>query len=211
VNATAPRHPSGGPRAPSALSHLKAFIAAKVDEYAPHEIREYVEANAPLLAPAFGVDVPAIHAELARIPGDDDLARELLEEIDRIGRVRREERVQARATSAQETADRVGASARGHRGIWHLDIRTLLAGALTSRQDHLVFVLASNVEIYIPMDRLFSLARLQRRHLSAFVDEQGLHVRWPTGGLNLLAQPRARGNKFIVPLPARALAAESAA
>ena len=193
----------------SALRHLKHFITAKNNDDDRHEIRDYVLCDVDRLAHAFGVTPAAVRTTVARIRDDGELARKLLLEVKRVGARGREDREEERARSAQASADLLCTAVVWEEGRCHVDIASLLASTLTSRDGHLVFA-SPAWQVAISMGPLFALARLKRADLSAFVDDYGLHVRWTRGGLNLCAQARARSETIVVHLPAHDSAGRAA-
>jgi len=75
--------------------------------------------------------------------------------------------------------------------------------------------------VKVPQEPLFRLKALRAtvKNATAYVDKDGLHVRWirnlaqelgwkPAGGLNLVAPPSAKGWTAVVNLPARPEVAE---
>lgn len=170
-------------------------------------LREYVIENAADLADAFGVTEPAFVAGIARELDDARLARRLLAEAKRAGRENRGVRTAQRIRSAQGAADALGRLAEWEGDRATVEILSLLASALTTRSDVLVFE-AGTFRISIPMARLFELRRLGRSDLWAFVDPTGLHIRWPSGGLNFLSvKPEPKASTVTVHLRARAVSA----
>ena len=57
------------------------------------------------------------------------------------------------------------------------------------------------------MAPLFDLAKLKKRDLTAFVDADGLHIRWSSGGINLFPQVDGDADRIVMSLPAKVAAA----
>lgn len=184
-----------------ALRELRRFILIKSAEGNTHEVRLYIGENVESLARAFHVPVRVLIDAVQGVKDDDALATKFLETIVRAESLLRTKRKENRARSAQESAQNIGAMARwdGEK-VW-VDILSLLASALTRRNDVMVFS-GDGFSIGVHQSVLFDLARLKRRDLTAFVDAEGLHVRWSSGGLNLYPQSGPKAEKVVVPLPA---------
>ena len=190
----------------SALTALCRFINASTET--PGEIRLYVRENVTELATAFGVTPEPI---LARVDGTTDdaaLAALLLKNIRNAEASKRADKRDTRARAAQAAADAVAASVTWDGDSASVNIQALLASSLTKRGDLLVFTCDDSTAA-IPQASLLDVARLRRRDLSGFVDAQGLHIRWPTGGLNLRSQPDPHAERVDVSL-SRTLAASAA-
>jgi hypothetical protein len=176
------------------LQNLRRFVVAKNNEEERGEIREYVLAHAPDLAEALNVSVASFEVVVSSVD-DARLAHRLVDEITRANRDHRSARAAERARAAQQSADIIGRTAKWEGDRANVDVRDLLASALTHRHDALVFA-CDAFTICIPMAPLFDIARLKRVDLSAFVDAEGLHIRWRSGGLNFKstkADPKRSG------------------
>lgn len=189
------------------LDMLRRFILAKQDEGAPEEVREYVNEHAGDIAEAFGISGDMLRAGIAGVDDDARMARRLLVEIDRARKEGREAKVRERIRKAQEAADAVGGSAKWREDCAELDLALLLSDALTSREDVFVFSCEA-FTIAARMAPLFRFRQLRRRDAWAFVDAHGLHLRWPTGGLNFPPCTEPKAPKVVVNLvPASACVA----
>ncbi len=186
----------------TALKHLQNFIRAKDNDDERSEIRAYAIEQAETLAEAFGVSVRSFMSGVAFMGNDAKLAKRLLAEIKRMAGDERTAKRLARTSTAQASADVLGSAARWESGVAHVDVVSLVASALTSPRDLLVFEAAAfDAPVAIPMAPLFDLARLERADFSAFVDRFGLHIRWSTGGLNFLSVVDDRAERVTVNLP----------
>lgn len=132
------------------------------------------------------------------------LAERLLETILRAETVLRKDRKDRRASTAQAAAATLASTVRWQGEKALVDMPCLLASALTRRQDMLVFT-GDDFTVSIPMAPLLDLSRIARARvdLTGFVDRDGIHLRWRTGGLNLRSQVDPKAEKVIVHLPPR--------
>jgi hypothetical protein len=186
------------------LKHLQSFIRAKNTDDERGEIRDYVTETASVLADAFGVHVSAFKAAIAGIRDDGKLATRLLAEVDRTRRVERDRKKGRRHEAAQASADVLGAASFWVGDAAVVDVVSLVASALTNPRDLLVFdAEAFEAPVAISMAPLVRLAKLDRADFSAMVDARGLHVRWSTGGLNLVPVVDPDAERIVVRLPAR--------
>lgn len=188
-----------------ALQHLRRFILAKSNSEEQHEIREYVRENLEELARAFCVTTGTIETALDNVPDDSSLACKMLETIRRSEALQRDGRKQARATAAQASADALASMARWDGEKVRVDLLSLLSSALTKRNDLLVFT-CDDFTIGVYQAALFDLAKLKKRDVTAFVDAQGVHIRWKTGGLNLRPQVDPHADRIVMSMPARVAA-----
>jgi len=187
-----------------ALRDLRRFILAKCNSEEQHEIREYVSENLYELARDFCVTTGTIVTALENVQDDAALAVRLLETIRRAEALQRDQRKVNRAKAAQASADALASMAKwdGEKEKINVDMISLLSSCLTKRNDLLVFTTDSfTVAVY--MSPLFDLAKLRKKDVTAFVDADGLHVRWRTGGLNLRSQVDAEADRIVMSLPPR--------
>lgn len=185
-----------------ALRNLRRFILAKCNSEEQSEIREYVHENLHELARDFCVTTSTIITSLENVPDDAALAVRLLETIRRAEAMQRDLRKNNRSKAAQASADALASMAKWQDGKVYVDIVSLLSAALTQR-NHLMVFTADEFSIAVYQSPLFDLAKLRKKNLTAFVDAQGLHVRWPSGGLNLRPQTDNDVDRIIMSLPAR--------
>lgn len=187
-----------------ALRDLRRFILAKCNCEEQHEIREYVNGNIYELARDFCVTTGTIVTALENVRDDAALAVKLLETIRRAEAMQREARKITRAKAAQATADALVSMAKWDNEKAYLDMVSLLASALTKRNDLMLFT-SDSFTVGIYMAPLFDLAKLRKRDLTGFVDAEGLHLRWAggKGGLNLKPQVDADADRIILSLPPR--------
>ncbi len=191
-----------------ALRDLRKFILFKCAEGSQADIRAYVVENIDSLAKAFCVPATTIMDCVEGVRDDNALACKMLETIMRAEHILRKTRRENRARAAQTSADVLAKTIRweGERAV--LDMPSLLSSALTRRDDLFVF-LGEDFSVAISQAPLLDLAKLQRvrSDLTGFVDKDGLHLRWRTGGLNLLPQKETslktdRILLFLPPMPA---------
>jgi hypothetical protein len=189
-----------------ALRDLRKFVLIKSAEGNHAEIRAYVSENVDHVAQAFHVPPETIMNALEQVRDDSDLAARMLETIRRAEDRLRDHRKQARAEDAQKSADVLATAVQWQGAQAHLDLPSLVASALTRRQDLIVFTCEA-FTIAVHMAPLLDLAKIHRVRddLSGFVDADGLHLRWgKRGGLNLRPQQDADASKIILSLPAPA-------
>lgn len=188
-----------------ALRDLRKFIIAKSNAEEQHEVRLYVKENIHELARAFCVSTGTIIAALDNVRDDASLCVRMLETIRKTEALQRDIKKKGRATAAQASADALASMVKWHGAEAHLDIVSLLSSCLTKRNDLIVFA-SDEFSVGVFMSPLFDLARLRKKHLTAFVDAKGLHIRWPSGGLNLRPQVDAHADRIVMALPARSSA-----
>ncbi len=188
-----------------ALSNLRKFIIAKSNAEEQAEIRLYVHENLHELARDFCVTTSTIVASLENVPDDAALAVRLLETIRRAEAMQRDLRKNNRAKAAQASADAMASMAKWQDGKAYVDLASLLSSALTQR-NHLMVFTADDFTVGVYQSPLFDLAKLKKKNLTAFVDAQGLHIRWPSGGLNLRPQTDNDVDRIVMSLPVRGAA-----
>ena len=181
------------------MRDLRRFILAKCNAEEQSEIREYVAENICELARDFCVTTGTITSALENVQDDASLAVRLLETIRRAESLQREQRKINRAKAAQASADALASMARWDGEKVHVDMVSLLASTLTRRNDLLVFT-SDDFTTAVYMSPLFDLAKLRKKDLTAFVDSEGLHIRWKTGGLNLFPQADAEADRIVMSL-----------
>jgi hypothetical protein len=188
-----------------ALNDLRRFIIAKSSAEEQHEIREYVKENIAELARDFCVTAGSLQTALDNVPDDSALACRLLETIRQSAALQRDRRKAGRAETAQASADALASVATWSGDQAEVDILSILSSCLTKRQDLMVFTTGTfTIAVYQAV--LFDLAKLKKRDLTAFVDAKGLHIRWKTGGLNLVSQIDGKADRIVMSLPAKVAA-----
>ena len=186
-----------------ALQQLRRFILANSHSEEAHEIREYVVKNIEDLSRDFCVTTSRLEGALASVADDSSLACRLLETIRKAEAMQRDLRKVARAKAAQASAEALGSMARWEGDRVEVDLVSLLASSLSKRNDLLVFT-TDEFTVGVYQAPLFDLARLKKRHLTAFVDAKGLHVRWgEKGGLDLRSHEDRDADRIVMVLPAR--------
>lgn len=185
-----------------ALRNLRRFILAKCNSEEQSEIREYVNENLYELARDFCVPTSTITTSLENVPDDAALAVRLLETIRRAEAMQRDLRKCNRSKAAQASADALASMAKWQDGKVYVDMPSLLSSALTQR-NHLMVFTADDFSVAVYQSPLFDLAKLRKKDVTAFVDAQGLHIRWKTGGLNLRPQTDNDVDRIVMSLPAR--------
>jgi hypothetical protein len=184
-----------------ALRELRRFILVKSSEGNQAEIRVFIGENVGAIARDFHVPVRVIIDAVQGVRSDEALATKFLETIARAETLLRQKRKENRARSAQASAEAIGSMAQWDGSKAKVDILSLLASAITRRNDLMVFAFDGG-SVAVRQSVLFDLARLKRADLTAFVDSQGLHVVWKSGGLNLYPQSDPTAERVVVPLPA---------
>jgi hypothetical protein len=186
-----------------ALRDLRRFVLVKCAEGNQREVRLYVAQNVQRLSSAFHVQPQTLLTATASIKDDGALACKLLETIMRAEGIIRKQRKESRALAAQASATALASYVewKGERAL--IDMPSLLSSALTRRNDLLVFTCEGEFTVSVYMAPLLDLAKIARARddLSGFVDREGVHLRWRTGGLNLLSQQDANAERIIVTLP----------
>jgi hypothetical protein len=180
---------------PSALIALRRFIAVNTET--PGEIRPYIRENVAVLASAFGITAETILVRVDGVTDDVALPALLLKNIRNAEVAKRAVKSGARARAAQAGAGAIAGAVTWDGDRASLDIQAVLSQSLTKRGDLLVFA-CEDFTVEVPQARLLDLARLRRRDLSGFVDARGLHIRWPTGGLNLRSQPDPHAERIVL-------------
>jgi hypothetical protein len=184
------------------LDYLARLLRVREND---RDVREYVMHHAADLSEAFGTTEENFCAAITSIKDDAQLVRRLATEVQRAHRERRGLRVQQRATAAQLSADVLAGAACWEGDRAYVDVLSLVSACLTREKDSLVFA-CNEFSISIPQERLFKLARLERYDLTGFIDREGLHVRWSTGGLNFRPRDEGKASKVVFNLPARSVA-----
>lgn len=184
------------------IQQLRRFILIKSAEGNHGEIRALIAANLQRLSQAFHVTPEALLQAVSSIQNDRALAFKLLESILKIEAVERRQQKDRRILAAQASANALASCAtwKGDRAL--IDMPSLLSSALTSRRDLLVFT-SDQFTVGIHMAPLLDLSKVirARTDLSGWVDRKGIHLRWRTGGLNLLSQEDPDATRIIVFLP----------
>jgi hypothetical protein len=184
------------------LREFRRFILIKSAEGNHYEIRAYVSDNLNKLSLAFHVPPQTIVEAVESISDDQILATRLLETSIRAEAVLRKTRQESRARAAQQSADVLACATEWKGNRAHLDITSLMSSVLTRRNDFLLFI-GDQFTVGIPMASLLDLAKIARvrADLTGFVEADGLHLRWKTGGLHLRSQIDPKAAKIMVHLP----------
>ncbi len=188
-----------------ALAALRKFILVNSDTENQHEIRLYIQENLHELARDFCVTTDTITDALANVPDDSALAVRMLETVRKAEAKQRDLKKEARARAAQASADALASMASWDGERVRVDLLSLLSSVLTKRQDLLVFT-TDDFTVSVYQAALFDLAKLKRRDLTAFVDAKGVHVRWKTGGLNLLSKVDPHADRIVMSMACRVAA-----
>jgi hypothetical protein len=192
-----------------ALRDLRRFILCKSAEGAHAEVRAYVTENLDTLARAFHVPVETL---MNAVEGERDggsVCTKLLETLRQSEAILRHDRRERRMRAAQASAEALASAVvwRGERA--YVDMPSLLASALTRRDDMLAFAFDDDTTVAVYQSPLLDLAKIARVRddLSGWVDRDGLHLRWGrAGGLNLRPQEDADARKVMLCLTAKAAA-----
>jgi hypothetical protein len=123
----------------TALRDFRRFILCKSTEGNHREVREYVTENLDALARALCVPTDTIMTALESERDDSAICAKLLETLRRAEAILRQARRERRMRAAQGSADALASAVvwRGDRA--EIDMVSLLASALTHRDDLLVF------------------------------------------------------------------------
>ena len=183
----------------SARTALRRFI--QVNTETPDEVRGYVRENVVELARDFGVTEDTITTAIAGVSDDAALAVRLLGTLRSAEATLRANKRKGRAAAAQVAANALASTTTFEDGRAQLDILPLLATVLTKRADLLVFT-CDDFTVDVHQGPLFDIARLKRRDLTAFVDAEGLHLRWRggRGGLNLRSHADPHADRIVLNL-----------
>lgn len=183
------------------LREFRRFLLIKSAEGKHADIRPYVFDNIARLALGFHVPPQTIVDSVDRTSDDRTLALRLLETTLRAEDLLRQQRVEERARAAQRSADLLAATIQWKGDRAHLDIPSLLS-SLTRRNDLLLFI-SDQFTVSVSMAVLLDLAKRAcvRDDLTGFVDAEGLHLRWETGGLDLRSQSDPKASAIVVCLP----------
>lgn len=181
----------------NALTALRKVIVANRDPENVAEIRAYIEEHVIDLAHDFGVSTETITKMLARGEDDSVLATKMLGIAKKAEAAQRASKKLGRARAAQAAAETLASRATWEGDRARIDIVSLLASALTKRQDLLVFT-TDDFTVAVYQATLFDLARLRRRDLTGFVDSKGLHIRWKTGGMNLRPKTDPQAGRIVL-------------
>ena len=168
----------------NSLTAMRRCILINRDPENVVEIRAYIEEHVVELADDLGVTPETITSELETVTDDAVLATKMLVAVKKAEASQRDLKRDGRAKSAQAAAEKLASRATWDWDRVQLDLPALLASALTKRADLLVFI-CEDFTVSVPQAILFDLAKVKLRGLSGFVDAEGLHIRWKTGGLNL--------------------------
>lgn len=187
-----------------ALRDLKRFILIKCAEGNQAEVRAYVTDNLDTIAYAFQVPAETIMSALESVHDDRALAEKFLETIMRAEDLLRKARRERRTKGAQESASVLASSVKWNGDKAIVDMPSLLSSVLTRRQDMLVFT-CDEFTVSVHMAALLDLSKIARvrADLTGFVDHDGIHLRWKSGGLNLRSQVDPKAEKIFLHLPPR--------
>ena len=187
------------------LRELQRYVSIQHRDERDDEVRAFMSENAELVAGLFGVPVTTITNAVATLPDDADLVRKTLNTIKSKIEKAREAKKDAKVSTAQASATALGSVAFWIDEAVHFDLQSLLASCLTNGKEWLVFQGADGFEVAICMEQLLKLARLDREDQTAFVDRQGMHVRWREGRgqLNFCHRINPQGERVTFPLPPR--------
>jgi len=192
-------------RSTSALTAMRRFIEASIET--PAEVRLYIGEHLVELAHDLGVTTEVVNRTLA-VCDDAALAATMLDIVKKVQATQRTDRRQGRARAAQAAADTLASRATWEGERVEIDLPALLSTALTKRADLLVFT-SEDFTVSVYQGPLLDLKKVKRGNLTAFLDSEGLHVRWKTGGLNFRSRldPSADGIVINLSRTAGAVAA----
>jgi len=190
-------------RSASALTALRRVILANTET--PDEVRHYIEEHIVDLVLDLGVTTDTITSMLEVVKDDSELAKKTLVAVKKVQASQRDHKRAGRARAAQAAAETLALRAVFDGDRVQIDLPGLLSTALTKRGDLIVFSTA-DFKVSVPQAILLDVAKLKRRDLSGFVDANGLHIRWPTGGLNLCSQSDPHADRIVLNLSLKATA-----
>lgn len=162
------------------LDHLRRYIESDHDD--PSDVRKYALEHRVEFAGAFGVDVDKYVKEIDGVGDEPELARRLLLTAKNRQAKVRAERAAERSVESQLAADALTASSHWKGGHAILDLPAVVR--LSTRGHDLLVFRGEGVEIAVYARPLIEISKI-KRGLTGWVDADGLHVRWATGGLNL--------------------------
>lgn len=183
------------------LREFRRFILIKSVQGRHADIRSHVFDHIAKLALGFHVSPQTIVDAVDGTSDDQTLALRLLETTLRAEDLLRQQREEDRTKAAQRSANLLAATTQWKGDRAHIDMPYLLS-SLTRRHDLLLFI-ADQFTVSVSMALLLDLAKTARvrADLTGFVDAEGLHLRWETGGLDLRSQSDPKANMIVVCLP----------
>ena len=188
------------------LLALRRVVLANRDPENASEVRSYIKEHVDELAHDLGVTPETITKMLARGEDDSVLATKMLGIAKKAEAAQRASKKLGRVRAAQAAAETLASRATWEGDRARIDIVSLLASVLTKREDLLVFA-SDDFTVTVSQAILLDLARLRRRDLTGYVDATGLHVRWPTGGLNVRPKTDPQAGRIVLSLSRAAVAA----
>jgi hypothetical protein len=176
----------------SSIAELEKLV--RFAEVGGTNLGEYLVRSGEGLAQQLGVDAEELRA-VVHLP-DEALARELQSRLERRAARRAATHADAVQRLAVAAAEQLAATARWKGDAAVLDVRVLLGELLVdTTRSYFLFdatSFSSRFQVALPRSRLANVARVLggRPDLGAWVDEDGLHLRWNEGrgGLNFLSQ-----------------------
>lgn len=186
-----------------ALKTFLRFIATRETDDDRAAVRSYAFNNAETLAASMNVSPETFRESLMLVDDDNELIRQLRTTIERQRTKSRARRNAERINMAQSSASLLASVGKWIGEELHFDLISVLGACVTNPRDLLVFV-GEEFEVAIPMRVLIGLDRLDRWDLRAYVDAEGLHVRWgDRGALNFASRPDPWAIRITFPLPVR--------
>jgi hypothetical protein len=187
------------------LRDLRKFILIKCSEGAHSDVRSFIIDNLDSLALAFKVSAETIMTAVVNVPDDTVLASRMVETVQAAERKLKTEKRRGRAQAAQESANILASAVEWFGDRAYLDLPSIFASVLTRRDDLLSFT-CDTFSVSVYMGPLLDLSRIARTRvdLTGYVDAEGLHLRWVSGGLNLRPQEDRDAQHIVMALRARA-------
>jgi hypothetical protein len=186
------------------LTELRRFARIKIAEGNQSEVRAYLIENLDAVAKLFAVRPDVIASALEKEADDVSMAEKLLGSIVDAEDRKREKRTDTRAREATAFAEALAGSVRWQDDRAHFDALMLLDSAPLGRKAFLVLECPA-FTVGVAMSVLLDLAKIDRvrADLTGWVDADGLHLRWKSGGLKLRSRMQADAPTALVRLPAR--------
>ena len=153
----------------------------RVPEAGSNNLGDFLANHANELAQALDADPHQL--ALARALDDEELLPSIVQLLDHTRRRRVRDDLARRRERSIAAAIRLGRTARWTELGAELDVDLLLGEVLADRTRKWVSFEGEGLSVSIPRHLIAATALVARQHLdlAAYVDEQGLHVRWRAG------------------------------
>jgi len=180
------------------LDNLLTFVRSHDTEDSMPAIRLVLVAMAPTLARELGVTLATLRQWIESETDDQTMVSRLYPIIRKGQKIDRARQRDSALSDTGKAVSEVASRATWNHGRLELDAPALLRGKLPPAGGYLV-VSSPLWEVWIDAGRLRKFARLpQAKRARAWVDGKGFHLRWGTGGLDLIPQPSDRNAPVAV-------------